>query len=329
MAGNWKILFIWIVIAAAGLIYWASFKLPVVAAMEQGVITVSEQLPSLVNETVGTIMTGENRQEGALDGDDKPITAEGEPNTEPPSSQDSSPLEEAASGQGPSNEASVPEPVITPPDAAEPTGDENYAVPAPAMPDAEDPSWEDQLAAFLSTRVGRLLSETNSFPAHNVDDTGEFVFESPSIYGSHFTAYKERETSNGPMARPIPTGFSAFTYYNNGSMDGFTLYKNMKHSPLYGDCYISMSASGWVSFEGLTMEVTELYAQSLIGVRIFPIINLWTTNPGQDLPLGAGEIAPDDDAPFYGTDFKTTVIKMTASSMHINNFSLSVREGRI
>lgn len=311
LTGHWRTLFVWAVIAAAGLTYLASFKLPVVAAMEQGVVTVSDQLPSLVNDTVSTISTGT--------GDAQLNITENDTILDPQISQTSSPQEEAAITEETAIDVSIPDAGATLPTSAEPTESIDSANPAPAVSEPLALSPEDELADFMITRVGRLLYGTNNFPAHDVDITGEFVLQIPSIYGSHFNAIK---------GQAIPTGYSALTSYNDGTMSGFALYKNMTHAPYYDDCYIAMSAGGPVSFNNLSMEVTELYAQELIGVRTFPIIDFWTTNPGEDLPLGEGEIPSDPDDEFYGDDFKVTVIKMTADHIEIPNFSLSVRPGR-
>lgn len=273
MAGRWKPLFAWGVIAAAVLICVASFKLPIVAAMEQGMVVVSDQLPALANNTVTAIMNG-------------------------------------TGGPDPGTISST---------NAEPTAAEDDAGPAVRDSEPAELSPEDELAAFMSTRLGLVPAGTAGFPAHDVDITGEYVLGCLNIYSSHFSAEKHRQ---------IPTGYSAITHYNNGIMDdGFSLYKNMNYDPLFGDCYMAISSDGAVTFNGLSMEVTELYAQQLLGVRIFPIYNFWTTNPGDDLPVGAGEVPPAPDDPFYGYDYHTTVIKMTADYIEIPNFSLSVREG--
>ena len=57
MTGRCKTLFAWGVIAVAGLIYLASL-LPVVAAMEEGGVVVSDQLPSSARDTFSMIMDG-------------------------------------------------------------------------------------------------------------------------------------------------------------------------------------------------------------------------------------------------------------------------------
>lgn len=274
MAGRWKTVFVWGVIAAAVLSYIASFKLPVVAAMEQGMAAVSDQFPALANDTVSTVMTG---------------TGEQKPTANDVSTSDSD----------------------TTSASDNPTVSMDPASPAALTP-------EEQLPIFMSTRVGLVSSGTTNFPAHDVDVTGEFVFQTPSIYGSHF---------NANIGRQIPTGYSAFTSYYDGTMNGFTLYKNMTHAP-FGDCYLAMSADGPVSFNGLSIELTELYAQQLAGVRTYLITDFWTTDPGEDLPLGVGEEPPASDAAFYGDNFKATVIKMTANYIAIPNFSLSFTPGK-
>lgn len=269
MAGRWKKPFVWLVIAAVGLTYLTGFKLPVDAAVEQEVVAVSDQLPSLANDTVNTVMTGTGEQEPAA-------------------------IDVSTSDSG--------EILST---SAEPT---EALAPLALTP-------EEQLANFMSTRVGLVPFGTTSFPAHDVDATGEFVFQTPSLSGSHFGA---------TIGRATPTGYSAFTTYNDGTMDGFDLYKNMTLAS-YGDCYIAMSSGGTVSFSNLAMEVTELCAQELIGVRTFPIFDFWTTDPGEDLPLSVGEDPTAD--PFSGNDYKVTVIKMTANNIQIPNFHLSVVPG--
>lgn len=279
LAGRWKPLFAWGVMAAAVLICVVSVKLPIVAAVEQGMIVVSDQLPALANDAVTAIMDGT-----------------GGPDTE-------------------STSSTSDEPTATEDDPDPAVGDSGAAAPSP----------EEELADFLNTRLGRVPAGTNGFPARDVDITGDFVLGCLNIYSSHFSAIKHRsipETDEGPDY------YSAITYYNNGIMDdGFSIYKNMNYDPLFGDCYIAISSDGAVTFNGLSMEVTELYAQQLLGVRTFPIYNFWTTDPGNDLPVGAGEIPPAPDAPFYGYDYHTTVIKMTADYIEIPNFSLSVRPG--
>ena len=62
LTGRYKTLLAWGVIAVAGLIYLASL-LPVVAAMEEGGVVVSDQLPSSLSDTVSTTITGTGEPE--------------------------------------------------------------------------------------------------------------------------------------------------------------------------------------------------------------------------------------------------------------------------
>lgn len=323
LAGRWKTLFVCIVIAAAGLTYLASFKLPVVAAMEQAVITVSDQLPSLVNDMVGTIMTGAGEQ-GDTTAKAEPSITESDTVPDTPSSQTASQQEEAPVAQEAAMDVSTSDSGVPLPTSTEPTGTLDSIDPDLVVSEPVTLLSENQLADFMSTRVGLVPSGTTNFPAHDVNITGEFVFKTPSIYGSHFSATKHRPI---PESAQVPTYYSALTSYNDGTMNGFELYKNMTHGTYYGNCYIAMSAGEPVSFNGLSIEVTELYGQQLTGLRTFLIPELWTTNPGEDLPLGPGEIPPAPNDPFSGNNFKVTVIKMTASYIQMSNFVLSVREG--
>lgn len=367
LTGRWKTRFAWGVIAVAGLIYLASL-LPVVAAMEEEVIVVSDQLPSSVSDPFSVIMdgTGEPQADAAageietsskendigLDSlfvDAVPpavpqdeIAVPVEPAAErettgAPGDGELTPLEDAAPvesegatrtdsgyptptgqegttiGSGRTEPADSEETEAADPDQ---TGELEPAE-EPLEPVEQTP--EELLAGFIATRLGLVTAET-AFPSHDVKETGEFVFQTPSIAGTKFAATKDR---------PIPTGFSALISCGDGTMDGFELYRNMNHDPLYGDCYITMSSDGTVLFNNLAMEVTELSASPLIGARIFPILEFWTTNPGEDLPFGEEESPLDVDLPFYGGDFKVTVIKMTADYIQIPNFSLRVGEGTI
>ena len=214
-----------------------------------------------------------------------------------------------------SGDPALTEPGETEATDPDPTGDLD---PAEEVIEPVEPTPEEILASFIASRLG-LVTAGTTFPIHDVDVTGEFVFHTSAIFGSNFGAAK---------GRSIPTGFSALTTYGNGTMIGFELYKNMRHDPHYGDCHIAMSADGSVSFNNLAMEVTELYAHQLTGVRLFPLVDFWTTNPGEDLPLSEDEDPLPLDVPFYGDDFKVTVIKMTADYVEIPNFSLSVAPGK-
>lgn len=373
MTGRWKTLFAWGVIAVAGLIYLASL-LPVVAAMEEGGVVVSDQLPSSASDTISMTMAGTGEPEwvtasadaqtSLTDGDtgldtqfsaipdtyspedETDVTQEptatdeiaadlGE--TTPSDSDETTAAEsgESASAESDettstdsgdttptepeettteSGETALPEPGEIAPTDPGPTGELD---PAEEVIEPVEPTLDELLAGFIATRLG-LVTAGTTFPIHDVDVTGEFVFQTPSIDGSHFSATKGRQ---------IPTGFSALTSYGDGTMSGFELYRNIKDDNPFGDFYISMSADGPISFNGLSMEVTELYAQQLIGVRIFPLLDFWTTNPGEDLPFGQDENPLAPDIPFYGSDFKVTAIKMTADHIEISNFSLSVAPG--
>lgn len=365
LTGRWKTRFAWGVIAIAGLIYLASL-LPVVAAMEEEVAVVSDQLPSSASDPFSVIMdgTGEpqadtatgymglSRPEDHIDSDllsayAAPISSSGdeeagapqpageadtaydpgdgaptdpgnpapiEPEDPTPEWEDPAPSEPGKTAPG-ADDPVPADSAESDPDNTDPTTELD---PAEEPMEPVEPTPEELLAGFIATRLGLVPVGTASFPSHDVNATGEFVFRTSAILGSRFVAAKGRE---------IPTGYSALISYGNGTMDGFELYKNMNHDPYFGDCYITMSADGTVSFNNLAMEVTELYASPLIGVRIFPILELWTTNPGEDLPLGEEESPLDLDFPFYGGDFKVTVIKMTADYIEIPNFSLRVGEG--
>jgi len=349
LTGRWKTLFAWGVIAVAGLIYLASL-LPVVAAMEEGGVVVSDQLPSSASDTFNTIMGGTGGpQADTATGDVEISRAESDIGSDPlfgdatppalPQDELVIPTEPAAGsdtnedpGDGEPGDPGDPAPT-EPGEATPESGDTVPADPKetePADPDTteevdpaeepiepEEPTLEELLTGFIATRLGLVTAET-TFPSHDVDATGEFVFRTPEIFGSRFVATK---------GRPIPTGYSALISCGDGTMNGFELYRNMNHDPYFGDCYIAMSSDGPVSFNGLSMEVTELYARQLIGARIFPLLDFWTTNPGEDLPFGEDEDPLDPDFPFCGEDFKVTVIKMTADHIEIPNFSLRVAEG--
>jgi len=377
LTGRCKTLFAWGVIAVAGLIYLASL-LPVVAAMEEGGVVVSDQLPSSARDTFSMIMdgTGEPQADTATtdteisrpEGDaglgtqfsTTPATAPPEEtavtqasaagtetNQDPGDAQplnlgDATPAESGETTSTDSGEALAESEVTTPtdsgdttptepgdsmptePDEAEPaetdpTKELDPADPEKEVIEPEEPTLEELLASFIETRLGLVLYGSTGFPITDVDATGEFVFHISAIIGSNFSATK---------GRSIPSGFSALTTYGNGTINGLELFKNMRHDPHYGDCHIAMSADGSVSFNNLTMEVTELYSHQLHGVRLFPLVDFWTTNPGEDLPLGEDEEPLPLDVPFYGDDFKVTIIKMTADHIEIPNFSISVAPGK-
>lgn len=337
MKGRWKARLAWGVMAMAGLIYLASL-LPVVAALEEGGADVSDQPPSLVSGPVSMITSGTGEPEiDATITDSEESIAEIEttsdpqpsdlapaasPGVEDMSTPEPSPAGEISADAGETAPADSGETASTDTEAP---GTVNSADPAQEVIEPAEPSPEEQLAGFINSRLGLVPFAATAFPIHNVDTTGEYVFQTPAIFGSHFSAIKHRPI---PESAEIPACYSALISYGEGTMSGFQLYKNMRHDPLYDDCYIAMSTDGQVLFNGLTMEVTELYAHELIGVRIFPLLDFWTTNPGEDLPLGVGEVPPAPDAEFRGDDFKVTVIKMTADYIEIPNFSLSVRPGR-
>lgn len=374
MTGRYKTLLAWGVIAVAGLIYLASL-LPVVAAMEEGGVVVSDQLPSSLSDTVSTTITGTGEpeadtatndtetsmtegdagldtqfyatpdsaspedetvfiQESAADSEENEDPGDAEPtdpgDATPTESVETTPAESGGTTPTDSGDTTPTEPEMTTPESGDPaltepgeteatdpdpTGDLD---PAEEVIEPVEPTPEEILASFIASRLG-LVTAGTTFPIHDVDVTGEFVFHTSAIFGSNFGAAK---------GRSIPTGFSALTTYGNGTMIGFELYKNMRHDPHYGDCHIAMSADGSVSFNNLAMEVTELYAHQLTGVRLFPLVDFWTTNPGEDLPLSEDEDPLPLDVPFYGDDFKVTVIKMTADYVEIPNFSLSVAPGK-
>jgi|LSQX01.1.fsa_nt_gb hypothetical protein len=360
LTGRWKTLFAWGVIAVAGLIYLASL-LPVVAAMEEGGVVVSDQLPSSLI-TVSTTITGTGEPEADTAAADMETSmterdtglatqfsassytappedetvviqksATDSETTKDPGNEELKDLEDATpteSGEtAPAEPEDTPpesgdpaptEPEVTEPTDPDPTGELDPADPAEEVIEPVEPTPAEILASFIASRLG-LVSAGTTFPIHDVDTTGEFVFHTSAISGSNFSAAK---------GRSIPSGFSALTTYGNGTMSGFELYKDMRHDPHYGDCHIAMSADGSVSFNNLAMEVTELYGQQLMGVRLFPLVDFWTTNPGEDLPLGGDETPLPMDLPFYGDDFKVTVIKMTADHIEIPNFSLSVAPGK-
>lgn len=377
MTGRYKTLLAWGVIAVAGLIYLASL-LPVVAAMEEGGVVVSDQLPSSLSDTVSTTITGTGEpeadtatndtetsmtegdagldtqfyatpdsaspedetvfiQESAADSEENEDPGDAEPtdpgDATPTESVETTPAESGGTTPTDSGDTTPTEPEMTTPESGDPaltepgeteatdpdpTGELDPADPAEEVIEPVEPTPEEILASFIASRLG-LVTAGTTFPIHDVDVTGEFVFHTSAIFGSNFGAAK---------GRSIPTGFSALTTYGNGTMIGFELYKNMRHDPHYGDCHIAMSADGSVSFNNLAMEVTELYAHQLTGVRLFPLVDFWTTNPGEDLPLSEDEDPLPLDVPFYGDDFKVTVIKMTADYVEIPNFSLSVAPGK-